>query len=208
MTDFEPKEDDMVFFEGDDELTIEVFQHQNEDEEDVIETKHNYSNRIPHPFTNQSIRDKIAKEFGNKYKNEKNGTILEKHVYNTTIMLCRLRNIPLKATDKNFQLVYASVAYEVLASQEGIKDVIERLKSGMVEWKSPVYRDLIEARLTEEADHSQDVVEGIHECNDCKNAGRVYKKTRNIQIQTRSGDEGMTVFVTCATCRKMWRQNN
>lgn len=204
MTEID-QEEDIVFFEGDDELTVEVFQ---EDEEDVIEKKHNYTSRTPHPYTSKMIREKIAQEFGKKFKSEKNGTIIEKHIFNATILVCRMKNIPLKATETNFQLVYASIAYEILASNEPLKELIERLKSGLVEWKSPNYRELIESRLTEEADHSQDVEEGIHECNDCKKAGRIFNKTRNTQIQTRGGDEGMTVFVTCVICRKMWKQYN
>jgi DNA-directed RNA polymerase subunit M/transcription elongation factor TFIIS len=206
------EDDDTVFFaapeKDDDDIIIDTFPPKDEEEEDSVETKHNYTTRLPHPYTNKGIRDKIAQQLGIKYKNEKNGGILEKHIYNAAIALCRLRNIPLKATDTGFQLVYSSVAYEVLSSVEGIKEVIERLKSGAVEWKAPRYRELLEARSTEEADHSQDVVEGIHECNDCKKAGRVFNKTRNTQIQTRGGDEGMTVFVTCVVCRKMWKQYN
>lgn len=178
------------------------------DDEDDPQVTHEYTTRQPHPYASKGFREKMAVALGNKYKNEKNGSILEKHIYNATIALARTKGIALKATDSEFQLTYASVAYEVLSSVEGIKDVIDRLKQGTVEWKAPQHNELVQARAAEEADHTQDVVEGIHECNDCKKAGRVFNKTRNTQIQTRGGDEGMTVFVTCVVCRKMWKQYN
>lgn len=191
-----------------DTINIDVSHQLKDDEEEVHESTHTYASRQPHPYTSKGIREKIAAELGKKYKSEKNGAILEKHVYNAAIALARAKGVALKATDADFQLVYASVAYETLSSTETIKDVGERLKSGTVEWKNQQYRELIEARSAEEADHTEDVVEGIHECRDCKAAGRVYNKTRNTQIQTRGGDEGMTVFVTCVVCRKMWKQYN
>lgn len=175
-----------------------------EDEEKRI--KYTCEARIPYHYTSKNIRDKVSTKLTEKYG--KNGTIVEKHVYNTAISLCRLKDIPLKVSDHGFQLSYTSIVYEVLSTQESLTELIRRLKSGLVEWKSPKYAELVEARETEEADHTQDVVEGIHECSDCKKAGRVFNKTRNIQIQTRGGDEGMTVFITCVICRKMWKQYN
>jgi len=191
----------------------ESFDYSDEDyseEESIFQeetVKHDYMNRTVYHYTSSKIRTKIAEELAVKY-GSKNGGIVEKHIYNATIGICRTKDIPLKTTDSRFQLTYASLAYDTLSSNEDIKQIVSNLKSYNVEWKYPKYKDLIEARLTEEADHSQDVVEGIHECSLCKKAGRIFNKTRNTQIQTRGGDEGMTVFVTCVICRTMWKQYN
>ena len=42
--------------------------------------------------------------------------------------------------------------------------------------------------------------EGIHNCSKCKS-----KKTYSYQLQTRSSDEPMTNFVTCAECGHKWK---
>ena len=44
------------------------------------------------------------------------------------------------------------------------------------------------------------VCEGIHTCCKCKS-----KKTYSYQLQTRSSDEPMTNFVTCAECGNKWK---
>lgn len=196
-------------FDIDDDKSIVELRRDDEEEEVVDEQKkYEYIKREPYAYTDKSFRDKVKMKFVEKFKIPKNGEILEKHVYNASIALARVRGIPLRYTDVEFQLIYASLAYEILGSSANIKDIIEQLKNGKVEWKSPMYHDLVAARAAEEADHTKDVEEGIHECSDCKLKGRVYNKTRNVQIQTRGGDEGMTVFVTCVICRKMWKQYN
>jgi DNA-directed RNA polymerase subunit M/transcription elongation factor TFIIS len=188
-------------------LTVET-KREEEEEEEEEDQKHIYTKRVAYAYTNKAFRDTVKAKFGEKFKSPKNGEILEKHVYNSAIATARTRGLTLKLTDPEFQLVYASLAYDILGSSIGIKDIIQHLKNGQVEWKAPMYHNLVAAREAEEADHTKDVVEGIHECSDCKSKGRIYNKTRNVQIQTRGGDEGMTVFVTCATCRKMWKQYN
>lgn len=44
------------------------------------------------------------------------------------------------------------------------------------------------------------VEEGVHQCKKCKS-----RKTYSYQLQTRSADEPMTNFVTCADCGNRWR---
>mmetsp|Transcript_24819 Transcript_24819/g.27624 ORF Transcript_24819/g.27624 Transcript_24819/m.27624 type:complete len:271 (-) Transcript_24819:30-842(-) len=46
-----------------------------------------------------------------------------------------------------------------------------------------------------------DVVDGFFTCGKCKST-----KTSYYQLQTRSADEPMTTFITCANCKNRWRQ--
>lgn len=165
--------------------------------------------RQQYEFEKEGFREKISQQLGKKFNSIKNGQILEKYIPHTCAHLCKIRGLPVKQSSLEFKFLYTSIAYEILTSPEkNIQKIVEKLKKHEVQWKSPEFKDLIDSRATEEADHTQDITEGIHECNDCKKNGRVYNKTQNIQIQTRSGDEGMTVFITCCTCRKMWKQFN
>ena len=53
----------------------------------------------------------------------------------------------------------------------------------------------------EEIKAEEDDYEGILQCRKCKS-----KKTSYYQLQTRSADEPMTIFITCLNCGKHWRQ--
>lgn len=46
----------------------------------------------------------------------------------------------------------------------------------------------------------QDIHDGVFQCKKCKSWKTVY-----YQMQTRSADEPMTTFVTCAVCNKNWK---
>ena len=46
----------------------------------------------------------------------------------------------------------------------------------------------------------EEISDGIFVCNKCKS-----KKTTYYQMQTRSADEPMTTFVTCANCNLKWK---
>ncbi len=44
------------------------------------------------------------------------------------------------------------------------------------------------------------LTEGLFKCGKCKQS-----KTRYYQMQTRSADEPMTTFITCAVCGNKWK---
>jgi DNA-directed RNA polymerase subunit M/transcription elongation factor TFIIS len=49
------------------------------------------------------------------------------------------------------------------------------------------------------------LLESIIECADCRRKGIYCRNVYVDQKQTRSGDEGMTAFAQCRTCRKRWK---
>lgn len=161
--------------------------------------------RTSKKYTSSTIRQNVAKQLGIKFNSEKNGEILEKHLYNATITLAKQKEIPLQKSNSDFQQLYAKIAYEVLNSNSPIKKLIEELKEGQLFWKAARFQSLIRNREAEENLMDQEVEDGIHQCNSCGS-----KKTKSCSIQTRSADEGMTVFVKCTNpkCGKMWKQYN
>ncbi|HXT82837.1 MAG TPA: zinc ribbon domain-containing protein [Verrucomicrobiae bacterium] len=60
------------------------------------------------------------------------------------------------------------------------------------------YRDILALRENQivEVKYSE-----MYKCGNCGN-----KKTHTKEIQTRSGDEGGTLFITCIVCQKTWTQ--
>ena len=93
--------------------------------------------------------------------------------------------------------------------------VLNELKSGSVlpqEVVFKTYRELDpelwekidinnkETALVFDLPQADEIEEGLYKCGKCKS-----RKTTNYQKQTRSADEPMTVFVTCANCSNRWR---
>lgn len=45
-----------------------------------------------------------------------------------------------------------------------------------------------------------DIKEGVYQCRKCKG-----RKTTQFELQTRSADEPMTMFIKCITCGNQWK---
>lgn len=169
-------------------------------EEEEYES-HYTGRKNPH-YTCKNFRIKAGQILGDKFNNLKNGKIVEKHVYNATIAVCREIGIPLKITNNEFQAQYASILYNVANSSENIKEIVKSLKNGLVEWDSNQFEKYHKEQQAEEASYVEEVEEGEVECT-CGCA-----KIIKISCQTRSADEGATVFHKCIECKKIWKIYN
>lgn len=111
-----------------------------------------------------------------------------------------------KRDNLDFKTIYQEQAYEKigeLINGDPSKICLD-IDAGKTGWSSSLYKpirdkkDLENARIIE----PPDVKEGVDKCKKCGS-----KKTWSYQLQTRSADEPMTTFVTCAnpTCKYKWR---
>ena len=69
-------------------------------------------------------------------------------------------------------------------------------------WSAPCFTSQIEAdRITKEVlNYQPEIEEGIHQCNRCKG-----RKTIQLTVQDRSGDEGATTYIMCVGCQAKWK---
>jgi DNA-directed RNA polymerase subunit M/transcription elongation factor TFIIS len=101
------------------------------------------------------------------------------------------------------------IAYEIgfMLKQEknNLKDTFDLLKNGKLFKNHPNFID-ISKKMTEMdqfMDKPFEVSEGVNICNRCKS-----NRTLSYNRQTRSGDEGMTVYVFCIDCKYRYTMNS
>lgn len=110
----------------------------------------------------------------------------------TQLYIVRLRSIYINL--KNPDLVRKIISGEILAQDIAF---MSHQELDPVNWKY-----LIEQKLKRDASKFVDNIEAstdVYMCRRCKSRKCTYQ-----EIQTRSSDEAMTIFVTCLSCGKNW----
>ena len=73
--------------------------------------------------------------------------------------------------------------------------VIRRLSTGIT-----IEEAIAELEPIEKVDQEEIMVDGNLTCPKCKG-----KKIHRLKLQTRGGDESITIFCYCSTCAKRWK---
>jgi hypothetical protein len=145
---------------------------------------------------------------------------LERGIYNASLNEAKTRQIPLTWEHETFRWIYGMVAKRAIAnfspdSYVGNKHLIQRWKDGEFtldqiggwtpyELKPTHWKDLKDQQLRRE----QRILEGNlamatdrFRCSQCQK-----KMCSYYELQTRSADEPMTIFIRCLNCGKQWKQ--
>ena len=140
----------------------------------------------------------------------------EKGIYNATIMTCKRESIVANWDHKSFRTRYMNIAKKVTSNLHRTPNapkVREWLKTKHIKPENlafmtpdelhPEYAAEKYQRWREKIDFKlnlDDCADGMYQCGKCKKW-----KTTFTEMQTRSADEPMTVFLTCLTCHNRWR---
>jgi DNA-directed RNA polymerase subunit M/transcription elongation factor TFIIS len=133
-------------------------------------------------------RQKAKNALNQFIKSGKNCTILEKNIYE-------------KWSNESD---YNNVLYEclcLLEKGETTTRVLAQIKTGKMGWHNPEFDD-IAFQQKEQDDFTISpfqVEEGVLKCPKCGGC-----RSFSYSKQTRSADEPMTTFATCATCKHKW----
>jgi hypothetical protein len=145
---------------------------------------------------------------------------LERGIYNASLNEAKLRLMPLTWEHETFRWIYDMVAKRAISnfnpnSYVGNKHLIQRWKDGEFtldqiggwtpyELKPTHWKDLKDQQLRRE----QRILEGNlamatdrFRCSQCQK-----KMCSYYELQTRSADEPMTIFIRCLNCGKQWKQ--
>ena len=173
--------------------------------------------------TTVTYRSKIINVFHNalkEYCDEDDIMDLERGIYNATLEDAKKHMVPLTWDHDTFKWMYSMVAKRTLTnfhpnSYIGNKSLIERWKEGEFTLESigrwtpyelnPAnWKDLKDQQFRRD----KRILEGNlamatdrFRCSQCKK-----KMCSYYELQTRSADEPMTIFISCLNCGKHWKQ--
>ena len=167
----------------------------------------------------EDIRIFCREKLDSIVNNKKMSKNIEIGCYNYCISKCTEKNILRKWDNKQFKEIYINKIRSVYSnlnkdSYLNNKRLLDRLYSKEFlphklaemtqihifpeHWK--VYLDDKFKRERAVQDNVHDAATDQFKCSRCKQ-----KKCTYYEVQTRSADESMTIFITCLTCGKRWK---
>lgn len=136
-------------------------------------------------------RNEIIESF---CKKKENSDILKKHISNYVY----------NDDNDELDLIY-EVGFLIKNEKENLKNTFDLLKSKKLFKNHINFVDISKKikEMDEFMDKPFEVTEGVNVCNKCKSS-----RTLSYNRQTRSGDEGMTVYVFCIDCKYRYTMNS
>jgi len=141
--------------------------------------------------------------------------ILEKAIYNYTIEKCTLHKIYKSWDNPMFVEMYIARNYSIYCNLQQESQLLEKLKTNEItpiqlafmkydemapeKWKP--YADA--KQISDDLKYSSQQLEASTDLFFCRRCKK--NKCTYYQLQTRSGDEGITTFVTCVECKINWK---
>jgi len=149
----------------------------------------------------KSVTTVLKKHLGN----DSEAVNLEKEIYKMCQRLSKG-----EYEDNTVEEIYDKYAYEKVGDiinadgEEERNKVANDIKNEVLDWNSAPYKEFRERREEE----NKQVAEGLDTGKSdyqCKNKECGSRECIQTMMQTRSGDEGFTVFVTCLKCGRKGR---
>ena len=167
------------------------------------------SRKIENP---ELFRSNIRKKLDEKLNNEKNSSNLEKGIFNYTLKEADQRKIIKKWDNKYFIQIYLDRLRTIYTNLNDT--IVEQVTSGAIkphvvafmthqELQPDKWTALIDAKSKRDANKFETNVAAATDtftCRKCKGNQCTY-----YQMQTRSADEPMTVYISCCNCGNRWK---
>jgi transcription elongation factor S-II len=160
-----------------------------------------------------NIRQKLATLFKNSDNAEKHATNLEKGIHNWTLKECNNKKVVKKWDNPFFVQIYLDhlrSVYNNLNNEKLVNMVLNgEIKAHEIafmthqEMSPERWDDLIKAKSIRDKNKFEQKLEAMTDtftCRKCKG-----KQCTYYQLQTRSADEPMTIFVSCIQCGNRWK---
>lgn len=160
------------------------------------------------------FRSKISMKFKELLDNEDKGINMEKAIYNYTVREATYKKIVKKWNNPLFVQIYLDRLKTIYINLKN-EDLTHQLRTGDItpqslafmshqEMRPEKWKDLIEKKQKVDANkYNTDLAAStdLFTCGKCKS-----KKCTYYEMQCRSADEPMTIFITCLDCGKHWKR--
>jgi len=205
-------------FEDNEELNEDVNEHieteNDNDNEDIVEEIVDISEDI------NEIRKKTIDILNNIIENTSRTKLIEESIFRFACSKSELRKVIKKWENPIFRKIYVNKArslYMNLDNKSYINNntLIKKIHSNKFDIKNIAFmtyqelfpehwKQLLDEKYKREMAIYEDKPEAMTDmfkCGRCKQ-----KKCTYYELQTRSADEAMTIFITCVNCGNRWRQ--
>lgn len=158
------------------------------------------------------FRDNIRSKLNEILKNEKNSSNLEKGVFNYSLKEADQRKIVKKWDNKHFIHLYVDRLRSIMTNLNG--EILEQINDGTIkphivafmthqEFKPEKWQALIDTKTKRDKNKFEVNIAAATDtftCRKCKGNQCTY-----YQMQTRSADEPMTIYISCCLCGNRWK---
>jgi transcription elongation factor S-II len=162
----------------------------------------------------EKFRENIRVKLNAVIQNEEFAENLEKGILNYTINEATINKVIKKWKNSGFVTIYINRLRSVYINLKN-PDIINRVNSGEItpEWLSQSnhqefspekWRTMIELKIKKDASKYVNKIRAstdIFKCRKCKGRNCSF-----YEVQLRSCDEPMTIFISCLDCGATWRQ--
>lgn len=167
-------------------------------------------NKISNP---ESFRENIRKKFQEIIEEEKAAINLEKGIFNYAIQESTHKKIVKKWENPHFVQIYIDRLRTIFINLKR-ESLLKLIKENEINTKDlafmthqemapDIWKEHIERKIKKDSSRYQTNIQAstdMFTCKKCKSKRCVY-----YELQTRSADEPMTVFITCLDCGKHWK---
>lgn len=160
------------------------------------------------------FRANIRKKFNDILNNDKYAANIEKAVHNWALKEATNRKVVKKWDNPYFVQIYIDHLRSIFINLKNEK-LVNSIKTGEIKAQNVPFmthqemcpekwEQLIQAKIKRDKNKFEQNVEASTDTFTCRKCGQ--KKCTYYQMQTRSADEPMTLYISCVNCGNRWKQ--
>lgn len=159
------------------------------------------------------FRSNVRNKINEILKNEKNSANLEKGIFNYCLNEAKNRKVVKKWDNPYFIQIYVDHLRSIYSNLNN-KYILEQIENGSIkphtvafmthqEFEPDKWKHLIDAKSKRNKNKFETNIEAATDTFTCRKCRT--NKCTYYQMQTRSADEPMTVYISCCNCGYRWK---